>query len=278
MIATDSETAEHRGAASLLERLEDEKTLEALHRLLDHADVLAFAAQAADGFVRRGDTIADSIGDSLKDVRKLAASAQPLASQLPDIAAAGGKMAKLANTPAFQNLAESGLLEKLGDPNTIESLKGILGHLELISFTITMVDGFIRRGNELVDNIGGMLADAKKGANVGLKEDDLIALRETGKGLLGAANQLHQAGALAELPKLLDTLVYLIKSGIFEPKILNVLVEVGQQATQSYLQTKDAKPTAMGPLALYKALKDPDVQRAVAFVMCMTKQYGKTFR
>ena len=183
MVAHDFDIAEHPGAASLLARLEDTRTVEALHRLLDRADLLALAADSVDEVMRRGDTIVDSIGDTFKDVRKMAGSAEPftdLAGQLPQLAVTGTKVAKLSNTAAFQNLLDSGLLEQLGNPATIERLHEIFGQLELVSFSLKMLDGFIRRGEELVDNITAAVADARK-TGTGIAPDDLQVLKEQPK-------------------------------------------------------------------------------------------------
>jgi hypothetical protein len=46
--------------------------VEALHRPPDRADEVAFAADAVDGVIRRGEIIKDSFGESVKDFRKLA--------------------------------------------------------------------------------------------------------------------------------------------------------------------------------------------------------------
>lgn len=280
MTATTLERGEHHGAESLLMRLEDQATLAALHKLLDRIDVVAFAAEAVDGVIRRGDTIADSIGDSVKDIRKLAATAEPLAglaSQIPQLAATGEKVAALTQTSAFQNLIDSGLLQRLGEPATITQLHSLLDQLELVAFSVKLLDGFIRRGEQLVDNIAGLVGEARKAGNP-INSDDLKVLNETAQGLLGAARQLQQEGALAELPKLTDTLVHLLQSGIFDPNTVRSLAEVGNLATRSYINTKNSKPEPLGPLGIWKAMSDPDVQRSLGFMLGMAKQYGQLIR
>jgi hypothetical protein len=44
---------------------------------------------------------------------------------------------------------------------------------------------------------------------------------------------MQQSAALAELPKLNDTPVQLLKSGVFDSKNLNVVAEVGNTASAS---------------------------------------------
>jgi hypothetical protein len=56
-------------ADTLRARLDDPKVVEALSTLLDHADLLAILVSGLDAFISRGDTIADSLGDGLEDLR-----------------------------------------------------------------------------------------------------------------------------------------------------------------------------------------------------------------
>lgn len=66
-------------AEQLRARLDDPAVASALNTLLDHAELLAFGAVAAQGFLERGDTITSSIGAGLKDVKAMTASASAFA-------------------------------------------------------------------------------------------------------------------------------------------------------------------------------------------------------
>lgn len=57
-------------SSGLLERLGDEKTIGSLHTLLDHLDLAAFALTSADEFLKRSDTIVDSVAESIHEVTK----------------------------------------------------------------------------------------------------------------------------------------------------------------------------------------------------------------
>jgi hypothetical protein len=277
MIANGTGSETRAGAASLLERLEDPAILRALHRLLDRAEVVAFAAEAVDGVVRRGDTIADSLGESVKDFRKLASSAEPLlglAGHLPQLAQTGEKVARLSQTEGVQNLLDSGLLEELGRPETIANLQNLLKHLELVSFAVSMLDGVLRRGEELMDNIAGLLAEARK-AGGSVPEGDLAVLQETASGLLGAARQLQREGALREIPRLTDTLVHFLKSGLLDDRNIAVLTSVGDGLMSSYQRAEASRPAPLGAWGLVQAMRDPDVQRSLGFLIGFAREYGK---
>ena len=94
-----------------MEQLGKPETIEALKLVLSKIDVLAFAVKAFDGFLQRGDTIADNIGDSLGDLRKISAGIdfekiRTVASKLPPVLDAGTVV------------VDSGML----DPNTVKLL------------------------------------------------------------------------------------------------------------------------------------------------------------
>jgi len=90
-------TAEPSAADQLQERLNDPQTVEMLDQLLDQLPLITFYLEAFEGFIARGDTIADSLsdavgelklGDGKLDVSKLA----PLLEALPKMAEAGEKL------------------------------------------------------------------------------------------------------------------------------------------------------------------------------------------
>jgi uncharacterized protein YjgD (DUF1641 family) len=156
-----------------------------------------------------------------------------------------------SETAANRKLLDSGLLEKLGERDTIENLRYLLTHLDLICFAVETVDGVLRRGDVLADNIGQLIEDARK----------------TGATL-----------PFGELPKLTNALSQLVKSGIFDPKTVAVLAEVGNHASEAYERNEASHPPPVGPLGLLKSMFDPDVQRSIGFLVGMAKQYGHMIR
>jgi hypothetical protein len=123
----------HRSAADqLLARLEEPSTAEALNQLLDHAELLAFGAVALDGFLRRGDQIAENMAAGVADLRSaLAPGATPqgdqlaqLLGQLPRLATLSLQLAKLADNPELQTT-----LQTLGKPETVRALHSLVAFL-----------------------------------------------------------------------------------------------------------------------------------------------------
>ena len=79
----------------LLARLNDEKTADALNRLLDRLEVVAFVAEALDGFLGRANVVADSVAASMADLRKMAGDSgtSGVVDSIPKLAKAGVKLA-----------------------------------------------------------------------------------------------------------------------------------------------------------------------------------------
>jgi len=113
------------------DRLDDPKVAEALNTLLDHADILAVLVTALDGFVRRGDVIADSLSATVTEIRGgaltgAASGAESLKGvDIQGLAASLGTLssALVGATPALNTLLTSrltdpqaaGVLAQLGD-------------------------------------------------------------------------------------------------------------------------------------------------------------------
>lgn len=254
----------------LLARLSDERTVDALNRLIDRLDVLAFAVEALDGLLRRADTVTESVADSLGDLRKLgeASGAGGIAEQLPKLARAGTKVATVATSPAFERLLASGLIDKLGDPKTIEDVEGLLNRLGLATFILDALDGWLRRGDEFATSMAEATADLRKT----MPDFDTQKIAAATKHLPDIID------ALDSLPPVVGAGKTLIASGMLDPKVVSVLGDWGRSAVQALDEAKrdQSPPRAMGVFALMKALKDPDVARALDFGLRAAKSFGRT--
>lgn len=128
-------------AEALRARLEDPRVAAALNELLDRADVIAFLVEGLEGFLRRGEVIADSLADALGDLRGAGASgpiaaAQPVLRELFPRVAEPETLAVL--TRLVTALGDAGraepappagaraLLRGLRDPDTLAGLGFLL--------------------------------------------------------------------------------------------------------------------------------------------------------
>jgi hypothetical protein len=72
-------------ADSVRDRLDDPQVAAALNTLLDHADVLAVLVSGLDGFVRRGDTITETVSSAVAEFRGASAAGIPGADALKGV-------------------------------------------------------------------------------------------------------------------------------------------------------------------------------------------------
>jgi uncharacterized protein YjgD (DUF1641 family) len=244
----------------LLARLSDPQTVESLNKLLDRMDIIVFAVEALDGFLGRADTIADNVSESVGDFRTLMTESgtSGLMEKLPQLARAGAQVADISATPAFQRLATSGLIDQLGDPKTIETLRALIGKLEMAAFALESVDGFLRRGDEIAEGIAEGVGDLRKTApNI-----DMVELRRT----------------LESVPKLVQAGNELVASGILDPAVVSQLAEVGHTFAKAYETAKETHPRQLGTMALAMKLRDPDVNRAFNFALRLAKAFGQNLK
>lgn len=262
----------------LAERFADPRTAEALNRLLDRLDVIAFTFEALDSFLQRGPTVADSIGDTLREMEHGAAaegSEGSLLESVPKLLRAGAQVADTTATPEFQNLLASGLIEKLGSPCTIESLKALLDRLGLAAFLLEAVDGFLRRGNEVTDSVAAGVAKWRETAPA-IDAGRLQALGEVLPQLLDALVLLVKSGVLERFLRVIDTGIAMADKGLFDSRTVGALAEIGQQAAASYEVVKIQPREPVGLLGLLRGLSDPDVQKSAALFLAVAKRYGQT--
>ncbi|MCB0089921.1 MAG: DUF1641 domain-containing protein, partial [Caldilineaceae bacterium] len=82
------------------------------------------------------------------------------------------------------------------------------------------------------------------------------------------ASAAQQLGALTSTPEY-DALM---NSGLLDARALGMLANLGQAMRNS--QSQPVRP--LGPLGLFSAMRDPDVQKALGFLMNFAKELGKT--
>ncbi|MBL0938636.1 MAG: DUF1641 domain-containing protein [Gemmatimonadaceae bacterium] len=244
----------------LLARLSEEKTIDSLNRLLDRLEVIAFVADALDGFLARANVVAESVAESVSDFKKLTGeetATGDVIGRIPQLARVGVQLADVSATPAFQRLIDSGLIERLGEEKTIDAVKAVLDRLELAAFTLEAIDGFLRRGDTIATALADDVEELKRAS-----QTDFVKLKDV----------------LAALPPLVAAGQTLVKSGMLEPRTVEVLATMGRSAAASYDEAhaaaSDEKP--MGVLAMLKALRDPDIARVVQFAVRFSKSYGQS--
>lgn len=93
------------------------------------------------------------------------------------------------------------------------------------------------------------------------------------RGLLNGAEAALRFGATVDADSVRE-LDALLKSGVLAPNTLRVIAELGRALTD----TAAAPPATPGILGLLKALGQPDVQRALGFLVTFAERFGRRLR
>jgi exonuclease VII small subunit len=245
----------------LLEQLNNPRTIETMSRLLERLELAAFALEAADGLLRRGEQIADNLSEAIGEAKEAVGpapfNAVELAERVPQLLAAGVKLIELASSPAVMRLLQSDLFDRLTQPQTLAALETLVDKLPLLAFALSASEATLQRGEELIDNVAESLQEVKH--------------------IYKQVNPYRIKQALNGLPKVIDAGIALINAGLFDPEVVSVLVEVGKQAAGPYREAKHLPERPVTTWQLLRAAFDPDIRRALGVGMYIVKRYGQTF-
>jgi hypothetical protein len=93
------------------------------------------------------------------------------------------------------------------------------------------------------------------------------------RGVLNGAEAALRFGATMDAEKVRE-LDALLKSGVLAPGTLRIIGELGRALTE----TAAAPPATSGLLGLLRALGQPDVQRALGFLVTFAERFGRRLR
>lgn len=304
------ETTHPNGAVDLETRLQDPETREALVHLLDRLDTIERAVDLLDrledqmpGAIETGADILDeeltraadrgvvlderagqalqlaerltepetvevltALIDRLDQLEQLAA----LADQLPDATMVAVDSIDEALTRAAERgvvldeRAREGLvlLEKMTEPDTAKALGAVLDraeHLERLAELAETAPDLIATVVDILD------AEYARAAEHGYDPERL--LRQT----LGSLRRLGDLFQSDEFEALLD-------SGVLDPEALQTVGSLGSALVESQKEADRGETPRRGFFGMIGALRDPDVQRAVGFVLSFAKKFGQALR
>ena len=93
------------------------------------------------------------------------------------------------------------------------------------------------------------------------------------RGLLNGAEAALRFGAAMDAERVRE-LDALLESGVLAPGTLRIVGELGRALTE----TASARPASAGALGLLRALAQPDVQRALGFLLTFAERFGRRLR
>lgn len=268
-------------ADELLARLAEPKTADALNRLLDQLPLLAFGAEAMSGLIARGDDITKNISDQVSEMRHVQGmeGVRDLGAALPGLMKAGTQLGEIAERPSFNNLLSPELIDELGNAERLAMLKKLLDKLELVVFAMEAVEGFLRRGDSMVEGMREGVRDAAKMMPSREMLTQLQSLWQAAPQMLQAASALAESDLLKKAGHLVEVGDRLIDSGILDPRTIEMVSKMGATLTETMDVAKTGQAREkVGLFSLLRSLKDPDIQASVSFFMNFSRLYGKKLR
>jgi uncharacterized protein YjgD (DUF1641 family) len=301
------ETTHTNGAVDLEKRLQDPETREALGHLLDRLDTIERAVDLLDRLehqmphaletgadmlddeltraAERGVVFDERAGEALRLAEKLTEpetvdvltalldrldrleQLAALADRVPDAAMITVDSIDDALTRAAERgvvldeRAKEGLvlLEKMTEPDTAQALGAVLDraeHLERLSELAASAPDLIATVVDMLD------AEYARAAETGYDPERL--LRQT-LGSLGRLGELFQS----------DEFEALLDSGVLDPEALQAVGSLGSALVESQKEAQRGETPRRGVFGLIGALRDPDVQRAIGFVLSFAKKFGR---
>lgn len=147
------------------------------------------------------------------------------------------------------------LVERLTEPGVADALEAMLDHVDRIQALVGQLDalpGAIATVMDAVDEY--LLAAAGKGLDVdGVVRGGVVALERFAR--------LVQSSAFQEV----------LDSGILEPDVVHLVGQMGRALGAA----RDEGEGRAGMMALWRATRDPDVQRSLDFSLRFLRHFGR---
>lgn len=276
-LKTDAKSGAQDDSVSrqLLQRLNDPEVAAGLNQLLDRLDTMAFMTQSVDGFLRRGETIADSVTAAVDEVRpRDPEQINRILERAPHMMQTGLRLADAAGEMDVTGMQQSRVLQRLTDPETLKAINQLLDRLPLLAFLTESLEGFLERGDTVADSIAGMVKD------LNLQDLDSAKLeqwRDLFNNMREAGEQLLESGLLHDgFPQVIEAGKGMVESGMLDKGVVNTLGELGKASTETYHEvvSKPIEPVG-GIFGLMRAVKDPDVQKTMGFAFAFAKAFAK---
>lgn len=147
------------------------------------------------------------------------------------------------------------LAEKVTSPASLSALETLVERLDSLEGALRLVDqapGVVAIVVDTIDGIAARLGD--DGVDVDARVCTMVGLLE----------RLTAPRTSAALATLLD-------SKLLDPRAVGLLVQLGDSLTAA----SELAPPSVGAWGAFRALSDPDIQRAVGLLIAVGKQLGR---
>ena len=156
------------------------------------------------------------------------------------------------------------LAERLAEPRTAPALNTLLEHVDLLAVLVSGLDGLVSRGDTITESLIDGVSELRAAGEPG---------RRSATQLMATAQQLSTL-----TPALLDKLPVLealLGSDLADPRVIEVASTASRAVIAGAERADRGDFKVTGVVGLLRSLKDPDVSRALGFVLSIAKALGQ---
>lgn len=153
--------------------------------------------------------------------------------------------------------------ERLNDPGVAASLVTLLDNAELLSTLVLGLSGLMERGDMIMDAVAEGVNDFKA----------------SGTSATGSFPEVADLGnVVGQLTKGAPTIGALLDSPVAQPETIALLGEVAEATSEGIEAARRNGTSIDGVRGMYKAMKDPEVQRGLGLLLEVSRALGRRFR
>lgn len=158
----------------------------------------------------------------------------------------------MTRAPSREEAAQAQFNARLHDPAVSAALSSLLDHADLLAILVEGLDDFVERSEVIAESLSAGFGE-----------------------LRGAMDGEALAKAGADLGRLRAAATSLMSSDPLKPEALETIGVLARGMVRGNAAYSDRPVQVRGLLSLARLLKDPDINRALSFVVTLAKHVGQ---
>lgn len=159
------------------------------------------------------------------------------------------------------------LKERLDDPRVARALNSILDNADVLALMVTMAEGFMRRGDEVIGATGELVNELK------------ATVEGASNGADPAAVMQGMGEFISAMPETAPAVSRVVRSGALDeltsPALITLLQVVSRSLNQASSDFETNPVQVKGPISMMRALNDDDVSRGLGFTLTVLRALGR---
>ncbi len=168
---------------------------------------------------------------------------------------------------AYSSASVDELRERLDDPKVARALGSILDNADVLALMVSMAEGFMRRGDEVIGATGDLVHELK------------TTVEAASHGIDTGAVMQGMGEFISAMPETAPAVSRVVRSGALEeltsPALISLLQIVSRSLNQASSDFETNPVQVKGPVSMMRALSDDDVSRGLGFTLTILRALGR---